>query len=78
VWHAMREDQVGNLRADAARPALAGLWAGFSRSGAGFFWFGLFREILLGKFIDLGRNSEGKSSTPRDIRGIGATIFLAM
>jgi hypothetical protein len=29
--------------------ALADLWAGF-------FWLALFREILLEKFIDLGRN----------------------
>jgi hypothetical protein len=65
-------------------PALAGLWAsfsrwaGFSQSEAGFFQLGLFRGILLAKFFDLGRNLEGKSSILREIRGIGARKFVAM
>jgi hypothetical protein len=50
--------------------------AGFSRSEAGFFWLGLFREILLEMFVDLGGNLDGKSSISREIRGIEARKFV--
>jgi hypothetical protein len=64
--------------------ALAGWWAGFnrwssfSRSGAGFFRLGLFREILCEKFVDLGGNWSEKLMIPGEIRGIGARKFVAM
>jgi hypothetical protein len=51
--------------------------AGFSRSGAGFFRLGLFREILVAKIFDLGGNWSGKSLIPSEIRGIGARNFVA-
>jgi hypothetical protein len=65
-------------------PALAGLWAGFSRWAAlaglwaGFFRLALFRENLLEEFVDVGGNSDRKSSIPTEIRGIGARKFVAM
>jgi hypothetical protein len=40
-------------------------WAGFSRSGAGFFRLGFFREILFEKFFDLGGNWNEKLSILR-------------
>jgi hypothetical protein len=52
-------------------PVLAGLKPGFS-------WFALFREILVEMFVDLGGNSDRKSSIPTEIRGIGARKFVAM
>jgi hypothetical protein len=58
--------------------ALAGLWASFSRFRASFFWLGLFREILVEMFVDLGRNSKGKLVIPRGIQRIGAKKFVAM
>jgi hypothetical protein len=36
------------------RASFSRSWAGFSRSG--FFWLGLFREIMVEMFVDLGRN----------------------
>jgi hypothetical protein len=51
--------------------ALAGLRSGFS-------WFGLFREILLEMFVELGGNWNEKSSILGEIRGIGARKFVAM
>jgi hypothetical protein len=65
-------------------PALAGLWtsfsrwAGFSRSEAGFFRLGLFREILGEMFFDLGANWKIKSSILAKIQGIGARKFVEM
>jgi hypothetical protein len=58
--------------------ALTRGWAGFSRSGAGFFRLRLFREILCEKFVNLGGNWNEKSSIPREIRGIGDRKFVAM
>jgi hypothetical protein len=63
---------------ESSGPALAGMLAGFSWFRAGFFRFGLFREILVETFVDLGRNLEGKSTISREIRGIGARKFMAM
>jgi hypothetical protein len=51
--------------------ALDGLRSGFSR-------FGLFQEILVAKFFDLGGKWDEKSSIPREIRGIGARKLVAM
>jgi hypothetical protein len=45
---------------------------------AGFFRLALFREILLKKFVNLGRNWKRKSSILGEIRGIGARKFMAM
>jgi hypothetical protein len=45
---------------------------------AGFFQLGLFREILVETFVDLGGNSDRKSTILREIRGIGARKFVAM
>jgi hypothetical protein len=51
--------------------ALAGLRSGFSR-------FRLFGEILVAKFVDLGRKWDENSLISREIRGIGARKFVAM
>jgi hypothetical protein len=56
-------------------PALAGLWVGFGRSKAGFFCLGHFREILLAKFFDLGRNLEGKRRFREKYDELGLQIF---
>jgi hypothetical protein len=69
---------AGQRQRDGGSRSSIELRAGFSQFGAGFFQLGLFREILLVKFFVLGRNSESKSSIPREIRGIGARKFVAM
>jgi hypothetical protein len=54
-------------------PAISGRPA-FSGAVIGFFWFGFLREL----FVDLGGNSEDKSTIPREIQGIRARKFMAM
>jgi hypothetical protein len=63
---------------ESSEPALARPRAGFSWSEAGFFRLGLFREILLEMFVDLGRNLDEKSTIPGEIQGIGVRKFVAM
>jgi hypothetical protein len=70
-----RERGEGGLWSE---PALAEKRASFSRSEAGFFRLGLFREILLKISVELGGNWKGKSVIPGEIRGIGARNFVAM
>jgi hypothetical protein len=53
-------------------------WWALTSSQAGFSRFGLFREILVEIFVELGGNWNEKSSIPREIRGIGARKFVAM
>jgi hypothetical protein len=70
-----------------AGPALAGsklFESGFficlaiSSVQTGFSRFGLFQEILLEMFVELGANWKIKSLISAEIRGIGARKFVAM
>jgi hypothetical protein len=63
---------------ESSEPALAGTGPALASLWSGFFQIALFREILVAKFFDLGRNWDRKLSILREIRGIGARKFVAM